>query len=254
MSVLILAAPQQLALAAVGLNCVRMAGEAVGSVQRHQLPQVSHEWICAGATDLCVVTVECTRPESNVKVPPGQVCDFRSRVTFFSYNRKHRKMHASYTVSGWSFQGHKVLNFPVSDDAGEGVSFEHHVPDLKKPLFRLADGEHACHACSHPGKLEAHVEDAFTRGIMADAIKQEGGWDNCHRWLVDSEGELHIFTSGFLVLMHAVLRLTAGWEVPTKPLPSIWHRLSVPACLTDGTLHACCTAPNQQRCHAVLPM
>ena len=126
---------------------------------------------------------------------------------FFQLQPKQGKMHAStYTVGR-----NKVLNFPVSDDAGLGVSFEHQrVPDLEDPLFRVADGHYASHLCSQPGKLEAHFADARTRGIMVDAINQAGGWENCHRWLVDSEGELHIFTSGFLVLMHAMLRLTAG--------------------------------------------
>ena len=120
-------------------------------------------------------------------------------------------MHASYTVGRRPFQNHKVLNFPVSDDAGTGVSFEHQrVPDLEKPLFRLADGVYACHLCSQPGKLGAHLDDALIRGTMADAINQEGGWENCHRWLPDSEGELHIFASGFLVLMHIKPGLTAG--------------------------------------------
>ena len=120
-------------------------------------------------------------------------------------------MHAVYTLGQRHFQDHKVLNFPVSDEAGAGVSFEHRrVPDLEDPLFRLADAEYACRLCSQPSKFAARLEDAHNREIMADAVKQAGGWENCHRWLVDSEGELHIFTSGFLVLMHAMLRLTAG--------------------------------------------
>ena len=124
-------------------------------------------------------------------------------------------MHAAYSLGRQHFRDHhKVLNFPVSDDAGSGVSFQHQrVPDLEVPLFRLADGEFACHLCSQPGKYEARREDALNREIMADAIKDAGGWENCHRWLVDSEGELHIFTSGSLVLMHAAL--TAGCEGPS---------------------------------------
>ena len=114
-------------------------------------------------------------------------------------------MPASYTIGARHFPDHKVLNFPVSDDAGVGVSFQHRrVPDLEEPLFRAADADHACHLCSQPVKFAARFNDALHREIMADAINQAGGWENCHRWLADSDGELHIFTSGFLVLMHAM--------------------------------------------------